>query len=200
MMHFRVFVSFRDEADLAQFSAAIYKKISMDAKKQRFQGFRPGTLPPHLLPTYRAFAMDECAREAVMEAMEQNQIRPFETCRQDILIQNVSIPPPKPANKKKKKKKKKEKGGKKNKKGKNGEGDPAAVDATAVDTDGVEPEVEEEEEEKEKEPPQWRTFETMKEAIDAGWQPGQSFSFMATKVSGQKQRDSEMVRPDNLPF
>ena len=41
------------EADLGAFSAAIYKKVTSDAKRQNYVGFRPGTLPPHLLPTYR---------------------------------------------------------------------------------------------------------------------------------------------------
>ena len=36
------------------------------------------------------------------------------------------------------------------------------------------------------EPPPWKSFDTMKEAIDAGWQPGQSFSFVSRKVKGQK--------------
>lgn len=34
--------------------------------------------------------------------------------------------------------------------------------------------------------PAWRTFDTMKEAIDAGWKPGQSFSFVANNVKGQQ--------------
>jgi hypothetical protein len=34
--------------------------------------------------------------------------------------------------------------------------------------------------------PSWRTFATMKEAIDAGWRPGQSFSYSAKNVRGQK--------------
>jgi hypothetical protein len=89
---------------LGKFSDAIYRKIAADAKQQRFQGFRPGTIPPHLEPTYRAFAMDECAREATLEAMQQNNIRPFEDARLEMSIENVSIPPP-PIKKKKKKKK-----------------------------------------------------------------------------------------------
>ena len=32
----------------------------------------------------------------------------------------------------------------------------------------------------------WKTYPTMKEAIDAGWKPGQSFSFIAKNVRGQK--------------
>ena len=52
------------EADLGKFSDVVYKKITSDAKRQSFQGFRPGTIPPHLLPTYKTFAMDEVAREA----------------------------------------------------------------------------------------------------------------------------------------
>jgi len=41
------------EADLGAFSAAIFRKVTSDAKRQNYVGFRPGTLPPHLLPTYR---------------------------------------------------------------------------------------------------------------------------------------------------
>lgn len=95
-----------------------------DAQQQRFQGFRPGTVPPHIEPTYRAAAMDECARETALEAMQQNNFRIFADARSNFEICNVSIPPPK---KKKKKKKNVE------------------------------------------EPEKWLQFETMKEAIDAGW-------------------------------
>ena len=55
--------------DLGRFSEAIYKQIINDAKRQSFQGFRPGTIPPQLLKTYRAFAFDECCRETVLEAV-----------------------------------------------------------------------------------------------------------------------------------
>ena len=84
------------EADLGRFSEAIYKHVTDDARRQTFQGFRRGTIPPHLLQTYRAYAMDECARETVLEAMQQNNIRPFTTAREDIKIEQVSIPPPQP--------------------------------------------------------------------------------------------------------
>jgi hypothetical protein len=134
-----------NDADLGRFSEAIYKKIISDAKQQRFQGFRPGTIPPHLEPTYRAYSMDECARETVLEAMQQNNIRPFSTARADIKIMNVSIPPPAV-----KTTKKKDKGGKK-KKG-----------ATSDDEENAEPEMEPVEQ-------QWSLFDDMKGAIDAGW-------------------------------
>ncbi len=127
------------EADLGRFSEAIYKKILSDAKKQRFQGFRPGTIPPHLEPTYRTFTMDECARETVLEAMEQNSIRPFSTARSDLVIEQVRIPKPKMTTKKKK-------GGKK-------ESDQDPIEATN----------EENAESK------WLLFDNMKGAIDAGW-------------------------------
>ena len=127
------------EADLGRFSEAIYKKVTADAKRQRFQGFRPGTIPPHLEPTYRAFAMDECARETVLEAMQQNNIRPFENARSEFVLENFEIPPT-PAKKKKRKKNKKK--------------------GAASEPEPVEPEVEE---------PQWRSFPEMKGAIDAGW-------------------------------
>ena len=62
-----------DEADLGRFSEQIYKKLMIDAKQQRFQGFRPGTVPPHLLATYKRFAMDETAREVrVIEERSDN--------------------------------------------------------------------------------------------------------------------------------
>ena len=134
-----------NEADLGRFSQAIYRKVTSDAKMQQFQGFRPGTIPPHIEPTYRAFAMDECARETVLEAMEQNDIRPFADARNELFISNLSIPPPAA------KKGKKKKGGRKKKKK---DGDETAIVAEV-------PQVEEE--------PAWLTFETMKEAIDAGW-------------------------------
>ena len=91
-----------NEADLGKFGAAVYKKITADAKKQRFQGFRPGTIPPHLLPAYKSFAMDEVAREATLEAMQQNNIRPFDSARQEMMIEQISIPS-KPTKGKKKK-------------------------------------------------------------------------------------------------
>lgn len=163
------------EADLGRFGEAIYKKITSDAKQQRFQGFRPGTIPPHLLPTYRTFTMDECARETVLEAMEQNNIRPFSDARSELKIESVSIPPVVPKKKKKSNKKKKK---------------------------GAEAPVEEDES-KAEESPQWRTFEDMKGAIDAGWKPGQSFSFVATNVRGQKvlsSKDTEGAKPLGLNY
>ncbi|KAL3905040.1 MAG: hypothetical protein SGARI_004645, partial [Bacillariaceae sp.] len=149
------------EADLAKFSDAIYKQIMSKAKQDRFQGFRPGTVPPHLLPTYKAFCMDEVARETVLEAMQQNNIRPFTDARSQFVIEQVSIPPPQSKKKK----------GKKKKKTKKGMDDDEIATAEVID----EPEPE----------PQWRLFDNMDEAIKAGWKPGQSFSFVAKNVKGQ---------------
>jgi hypothetical protein len=133
---------YRVEADLGKFSEAIYKKLMQDAKQQRYQGFRPGTVPLHLEPTYRAFAMDECARETVLEAMEQNNVRPFTDARNDFVIENVSIPPPI---------KKKGGAGKKSKKRKTGteeSEEPVMLEEVL---------------------PQWRSFQDMSGAIAAGW-------------------------------
>ena len=141
------------EADLGPFSDAIYRKIMGDAKQQKFQGFRPGTIPPHLEPTYKAFAMDECARETVLEALQQNDIRPFESNRGDIILENFCVPPPL---------QKRKKGGRKKKK--------------KEENDAV---------------PGWCTYDTMKEAISAGWKPGQSFSFIAKNVKGQKVKSED---------
>eukprot|EP00956_Cyclotella_meneghiniana_P020664 scaffold36738_cov51-Cyclotella_meneghiniana.AAC.1 len=135
----------RNEADLAKFSQAIYKKITSDARQQRFQGFKPGTIPPHLLPTYKAYTMDEVAREATLEAMQQHDIRPFESCRSDMKIGEVGIAPRKRSSKKGGKKKKK--------KSKSKEGD--ILDIANV------------EEEKE---PEWLVFDEMKDALKAGWE------------------------------
>ena len=154
-----------NEADLGNFGVAVYKKITSDARRQSFHGFRPGTIPPHLLPTYRAFAMDEVAREATLEAMQQNNIRPFEAARSDITFEQVSIPP-KPQKKKKKSKKKKSK---------------------------VEVVVEEQQEE-----PAWQTFDDMQGALKGGWEPGQSFSFVATKCKGQQLKDPNMDASESL--
>jgi len=148
------------EADLGAFSAAIYKKIIQDAKQERFQGFRPGTIPPHLEPTYRAFSMDECAREATLEAMEQNNIRPFENARSDFEIEQISITPP-PVKKAKKK-----------------SGRKALSKAVVDEADNTVAQV-----------PAWLTFENMKGAIDAGWKPGQNFSFVVKNVRGQQLKD-----------
>ena len=158
-----------EEADLGKFSEAVYKKITSDARTQRFQGFRPGTIPPHLTPTYIAFAMDEVAREATLEALEQNGVRPFENARSDFIFDTISIPPPQ---------KKKKKGKKKKKKSKN-------ADAAATSSDGAESSQVVEEE-----TPAWLTFDSMKAAIDAGWRPGQSFSFVARQVKGQQLKDN----------
>merc|ERR1711862_1036972 len=143
------------EADLAAFGNAIYRKIIQDAERGgNFRGYRPGTIPPHLLPSYRAFAMDECARETILEAMQQNEIRPFESAREEMLIERVSIPPPKPQKKSKKKKRRK--------------------NQTIPIQETVE------------EPLEWKTYDTMKEALKGGWEPGQSFSFVATNCRGQR--------------
>lgn len=161
------------DADLSGFSDAIYKKFLQDAKQQRFQGFRPGTVPPHLLTTYKAFAMDECARETVLEALQQNNIRPFENCRSELELVDFCIPPaPAKASKKKKSKKRKKAAGANDE---NAEEEPAP----AV---------------------QWRTFGTMKEALDAGWSPGQSFSFVAKKVTGQRLKDDDGAEAVARPF
>jgi len=148
------------EADLGEFSKAVFRKVTSDAKRQSFQGFRPGTIPPHLLPTYKAFAMDEVAREAVMEALQQNNIRPFEASRSDMELKSFSFAPP-VVKKKKKKRKKKKKG------------------QVVVD----EPVVAEEEEEV---TPAWLVYDNMDDALKGGWEPGQTFSFVATNVKGQK--------------
>ena len=92
--------------------------------------------------------MDECARETVIEAMEQNQIRPFTNARVDLVIEQVSIPPPL------KKKGNKKTGGKKKMKGSS----VAAEEGEAL-VDG----------EPGEELSLWLTFEDMKGAIDAGW-------------------------------
>lgn len=150
------------EADLGKFSDAIYRKITSDAKQQNFQGFRPGTIPPHLLGSYITFSMDECAREATLEAMQQNNIRPFEDTRETFKITSISISPPKKKTKKKKGKRKKN--------------TDILEGGTVI---GKEPE--------------WATFDSMKEAIAAGWKPGQTFSFTASNVKGQKVLDQNLV-------
>ncbi len=152
------------QADLGKFSEAIYKKICADVKQQRFQGFRPGTIPPHLVPTYIGFAMDECAREATLEALQQNNIRPFEDARESLEFSSISMLPPKKKKKKSKKKRKK-----------------SAPQGDSESTVTPEPEV-----------VSWLTFDTMKEAISAGWKPGQAFSFVATNVKGQQLQDQDV--------
>ena len=164
------------DADLGKFSDVVYKKLIRDAAQQRFQGFRPGTVPQHLLPTYRTIAMDECAREAVLEALQQNSVRPFENCRSQLELGQFSIPPSlaKKASKTSKKRKK-------------GAADAAVA---AEESDAAAP----------GETNAWRNFETMKEALDAGWTPGQSFSFVALKVTGQLVKDDQDAEPVARPF
>ena len=134
-----------EAADLGNFGSVVYRKITNDAKRQSFVGFRPGTLPPHLLPTYKAFAMNEVAIEATLEAMQQNDIRPFESAREEIVFEQISIPPRKQKNKKKKKSRKKKE---------------ANTNEAVVQV----------EDEDEKQPPAWETFDTMQEALKAGWE------------------------------
>ncbi len=179
------------EADLGRFSEAIYKQIIGNAKQQRFQGFRPGTIPPHLLPTYVAFCMDECARETVLEAMQQNNIRPFEDARSKFVIEQVSIPP---ATSKQKQKKKMSMNTQSSKKKK--QNDKSNEATMEVSSEVVE--VQQEEEEEEELEPQWRRFDSMDGAIKAGWKPGQSFSFVATNVKGQNvlpEKDVQGLQP-----
>jgi Bacterial trigger factor protein (TF) len=173
------------QADLGQFSDALYKQVMQQAKRERFQGFRPGTIPPHLMTTYRAYCMDECARETVLEAMEQNNIRPFTDARSQFVIEQVSIPPPEI---KEKMKKKNTKTSNKKKKGKSNDVE-LVVEEPPTDVD---------EEEEQEAPPQWRFFDTMDGAIQAGWKPGQSFSFVAKNVKGQSvipEKDVEGAKP-----
>jgi hypothetical protein len=152
------------EADLSSFSEAIYKKITSDAKKQRFQGFRPGTIPPHLIPTYVAFTMDECARETTLEAMQQNDIRPFDDARDNFEFSQISIERPKKSSKSKKGKKKKN--------------EPVSENVNDAG---------------ESESSRWIVFDTMKDAISAGWKPGQSFSFVASNVKGQQLSNQDVT-------
>jgi hypothetical protein len=172
------------EADLGRFSAAIYKQIMQQAKRERFQGFRPGTIPPHLMTTYRAFCMDECARETVLEAMQQNNIRPFTDARSQFVIEQVSIPPPEAkkgkVNVKINNQKKKPPRG-----GKNVQGQVTSIDEPI--------EQQAQEEGPSSKPSQWRYFDTMDGAIQAGWQPGQSFSFVAKNVKGQNVQSGKDV-------
>lgn len=149
------------QADLGRFSDAVYRKLVSDAKRQRFQGFRPGTLPPFLEPSYRIAAMDECARETVLEALQQNNVQPFESARSDMTFEQVSIPPP-PGRSKNKARAKKPKGG-----ASSDPVPPPPAEAAAAAAN-------------------WRTFPSIGEAVSAGWRPGQSFSFVAKNVRGQK--------------
>jgi hypothetical protein len=156
------------EADLGRFSDAIWKQILANAKKERFQGFRPGTIPPQVMPTYTAYCMDEVAREAVLEAMQQNNIRPFSDARSQFVIEQISFLPAQPKKKKPSKKKN-------NKKKKNEQSD-----------SDIDDNVHQDEEEASEEPePKWLYFDTMEEAIKGGWKPGQTFSFVASNVKGQ---------------
>ena len=82
-----------EQVDLGKFTEAIYKKKCLDAKQHSFQGFRPGTIPPHFQPTYCMFSMDKCARETTLEAMEQNNIRSFEISRMEFEFEQITIPP-----------------------------------------------------------------------------------------------------------
>lgn len=88
--------------------------------------------------------MDEVAREATLEAMQQHDIRPFESCRADMVIGEIGIAPRKSKKSKKKKKKR------------SNDGNVSHV----VD-------IADAEEEKE---PEWLVFNEMKDALKAGWE------------------------------
>ncbi len=180
------------QADLGRFSLAIYKKFLNDAKQQQYQGYRRGTIPPPLLVTYKAYAMDECARETILEAMEQNQIRPFETCRNEMILYEFSIPPQSKTSNSKNTKN--SKGKKKSSKTKS---EIAVVEETTIPTSSATTSDEHEDlvalastdttnGNSNSSTDGWTTYATMKEAIDIGmWQPGQSFCFCAKNVRGQ---------------
>jgi hypothetical protein len=172
------------EADLGRFSEAIYKQIVQQAKRERFQGFRPGTIPPHLMRTYLAYCMDECARETVLEAMQQNNIRPFSDARSQFVIEQVSIPPLSNA-RNAKSKSKNSISDKKKKPPRGGQNIP--IEGTLTEVAGQQEEAKERKETEEEALPslQWRYFDTMDGAIQGGWKPGQSFSFVAKNVKGQ---------------
>ena len=189
------------EADLGRFSLAIYKKLLKDAQQQQFQGYRRGTIPPPLLSTYKAYTMDECARETILEALEQNQIRPFDTCRNEMILCDFSFPPAATTTTSKKSKGKNNKGKRKSSKS---DSDmtvseeatippttTTATTTTTVDTtaDAVSSDTTTDVNSSSNSNTRhgWTTYATMKEAIDVGgWQPGQSFSFVAKHVRGQR--------------
>jgi hypothetical protein len=168
-------------ADLGRFSTAIYQKVLREAQQQRFQGFRVGTVPSHLLSTYRTIAMDECARETIVEVMQQNHIRPFENCRAEMMLFNFTIPPSLITKRSTKKNPKK----KSNRRNSNSDISDTDVTAGTISTtknndEGMEYD------DTAAASSQWNMYGTMKEAIDAGWEPGQSFSFSAKNVRGQQ--------------
>ena len=100
--------------------------------------------------------MDECARETVLEAMQQNNISPFTDARNEFVIENCCIPPPN----KKGDRRKKKKGGRKAK-AKAAEAAAAAEEAPVAAESA----------------PRWLQFDTMKEAIDAGWEVSRVLNF-----------------------
>lgn len=110
------------------------------------------------LSTNKDLLTNDALPETVLEALQQNNVRPFSSAREDIQITQVSIPP-KPG-------KKKKKGGKK--KGQ----DKSLEETKPVAT--------------------WETYPTLNEALKAGWEPGQSFSFVASNVKGQKVEQVDM--------
>mmetsp|Transcript_57470 Transcript_57470/g.140261 ORF Transcript_57470/g.140261 Transcript_57470/m.140261 type:complete len:282 (-) Transcript_57470:945-1790(-) len=176
-------------ADLGAFSKTIFGQIIADAKKQRFQGYRPGTIPPHLQRTYTAFAMNEVAREVVMEAMDQSKIRPFTDARESIKIEDVSFIKPLPSKKSSKKKKggRKGKSSKKirNKQDASGEVNEQTSSTSEESSDADKMENAEDSKTTTDEP-EWIRCDNLDEAITAGWKPGQPFNFVAKNVRGQK--------------
>jgi len=100
--------------------------------------------------------MDEVAREATLEAMQQHNIRPFDDARSMFEIAGVSFPPPLKKGKKKKKSRKKK----------------SAEPAPAPEAEIVE------------EDPAWLTFDDMKGAIDAGWKVRNNETFLVVSSGG----------------
>mmetsp|Transcript_9338 Transcript_9338/g.15879 ORF Transcript_9338/g.15879 Transcript_9338/m.15879 type:complete len:94 (-) Transcript_9338:44-325(-) len=52
--------------------------------------------------------------------------------------------------------------------------------------------------EEQQEEPAWQTFDDMQGALKGGWEPGQSFSFVATKCKGQQLKDPNMDASESL--
>eukprot|EP00542_Grammatophora_oceanica_P011134 CAMPEP_0194026486 /NCGR_PEP_ID=MMETSP0009_2-20130614/775_1 /TAXON_ID=210454 /ORGANISM="Grammatophora oceanica, Strain CCMP 410" /LENGTH=284 /DNA_ID=CAMNT_0038665179 /DNA_START=9 /DNA_END=863 /DNA_ORIENTATION=+ len=168
------------EAELGSFSKVIYQKILSDAKKEKYVGFKIGTVPPYLLPVYKAYAMEECAREATLEALEQHDIRPFESSREEMKFEQFWLEPA-PVKKQKKKKRRK----KKKRTYDDDEEESSTPQSKVIDVVVEKPEDEEVEEEEKQEEPQWRLFANEKDAVDGGWSPGKTFSFRVVGVRGQ---------------
>lgn len=159
------------QADIGKFSRAIYKNIAKQAREsnQQIKGFRPGTIPPHLISRYRSYCMEQTARETIREGFDQRgyEVVDLAEGEEDFRWAGVSFVL---AEKKKKSKKRK----------KNNAAD--GSDTSSDESNAPPP------------PPPPIECADFDDAVSRGWEPGLDYSFSAEFVKVQRKEG----QPDGL--